>query len=111
MSGVITGVVLGMLYPTRALQCWAGVISIMVCPLRPAWHTTGGHLRVAPCLGPMVLVATMDLLLTQPTKEAPCKGHLSQTHPPRSLSLKLGFSSLLLALGPGSHLGLLGADW
>jgi hypothetical protein len=56
VSGVISGVVSGVLCPTHA--CWhhAGVISGMICPTRPTLHPNDSHLRLAYCPGSVVLV-------------------------------------------------------
>ena len=48
----------------------------------PCLCMTGGHLRLAPCLGPMVLVWWLSpaCYFSGPAQVAPCEGHLSQAH-------------------------------
>lgn len=66
---------------------------------RPLKHGTS-HLKLAPCLGPMVpLVVVPGSLLTQPAQVAAC---LSQEHSCWGLGSRQGSSSLWLA----SYLGI-----
>ena len=76
----------------------------------PCLCMTGGHLRLAPCLGPMALIWWSSCATFSPhSPNGPMGFSVLDSLLPGALSLRQDSSSFLLALGPKSHWGLCSA--